>query len=73
VCAFFAGPQSRGKRLVPFFSGKKPGQNNVVGGKACDVLHLTRAKKSNADRIDTLNVRDFTQPAGQLTGNIGAF
>ncbi len=50
----------------------KLGQNNVVGGKAYDVLHLTCAEKCGADRIYTFNVRDFTQLAGQLTGRITA-
>jgi predicted nucleic acid-binding protein len=44
----------------------KLGQNNIVGGKAYDVLHLTCAEKCGADRIYTFNVRDFVQLAGQL-------
>ena len=40
----------------------KLGQNNVVGGKAYDVLHLRCAEKCGADRIYTFNVRDFAQP-----------
>ena len=44
----------------------KFGQNNIVGGKAYDVLHLTCAEKCGADRIYTFNVRDFVQLAGQL-------
>ena len=50
----------------------KLGQNNVVGGKAYDVLHLTCAEKCGADRIYTFNVRDFMQLAGQLTSKITA-
>jgi predicted nucleic acid-binding protein len=48
------------------------GQNNIVGGRAYDVLHLACAKKCGADRIYTFNVRDFTQLAGQLAGKITA-
>jgi predicted nucleic acid-binding protein len=50
----------------------KLGQNNIVGGKAYDVLHLTCAEKCGADRIYTFNVRDFMQLAGQLAGKITA-
>jgi predicted nucleic acid-binding protein len=50
----------------------KLGQNNVVGGKAYDVLHLTCAEKCGADRIYTFNVRDFGQLAGHLTSKITA-
>jgi len=50
----------------------KLGQNNVVGGKAYGVLHLTCAEKCGADRIYTFNVRDFVQLAGQLTSRITA-
>jgi len=50
----------------------KLGQNNVVGGKAYDVLHLRCAEKCGADRIYTFNVRDFAQLAGQLTSRITA-
>jgi predicted nucleic acid-binding protein len=47
-------------------------QNNIVGGKAYDVLHLTCAEKCGADRIYTFNVRDFVQLAGHLTSKITA-
>jgi predicted nucleic acid-binding protein len=50
----------------------KLGQNNVVGGKAYDVLHLTCAEKCRADRIYTFNVRDFIQLAAHLTSKITA-
>ena len=50
----------------------KLGQNNVVGGKAYDVLHLTCAEKCGADRIYTFNVREFAQLAGRLTSRITA-
>jgi len=50
----------------------KLGQNNVVGGKAYDVLHLTCAEKCGADRIYTFNVRDFIQLAAHLTSKITA-
>ena len=42
-------------------------KNNVVGGKAYDVFHLTCAEKCGANRIYTFNVRDF----GQLAGTSG--
>jgi predicted nucleic acid-binding protein len=50
----------------------KLGQNNIVGAKAYDVLHLACAEKCRADRIYTFNVRDFMQLAGQLAGKITA-
>jgi predicted nucleic acid-binding protein len=50
----------------------KLGQNNVVGGRAYDLLHLTCAEKCGADRIYTFNVRDFSQLAGHLSGRITA-
>jgi predicted nucleic acid-binding protein len=48
------------------------GQNNIVGGKTYDALHLACAEKCGADRIYTFNVRDFAQLAGKLTGKITA-
>jgi predicted nucleic acid-binding protein len=48
------------------------GQNNIVGGKVYDLLHLACAEKCAADRIYTFNVRDFAQLAGQLTSRITA-
>ena len=50
----------------------KLGQNNITGGRAYDVLHLTCAEKCRADRIYTFNVRDFIPLAGQLAGKITA-
>ena len=50
----------------------KLGRDNVVGGKAYDVLHLACAEKCGADRIYTFNVRDFMPLAGQLAGKITA-
>jgi predicted nucleic acid-binding protein len=50
----------------------KLGQNNVVGGKAYDVLHLTCAEKCGADQIYTFNVRDFAQLAAHLAHKITA-
>ena len=50
----------------------KLGQNNVVGGKAYDALHLACAEKCGADRIYTFNIRDFAQLAGHLAGKITA-
>ncbi len=50
----------------------KLGQNNVVGAKAYDVLHLACAENCGADRIYTFNVRDFMQLAGRLAGKITA-
>ena len=50
----------------------KLGQNNVVGGKAYDVLHLTCAEKCGADRIYTFNVREFAQLASHLATKIAA-
>jgi predicted nucleic acid-binding protein len=50
----------------------KLGQNNVVGGKAYDVLHLTCAEKSRAERIYTFNLREFTQLAAHLADKITA-
>ena len=48
------------------------GTDNIVGGKAYDVLHLACARKCGADRIYTFNVREFTQLAGPLAGKITA-
>jgi predicted nucleic acid-binding protein len=50
----------------------KLGQENIVGGKAYDVLHLACAEKCGADRIYTFNVRDFMPLAGVLAGKIAA-
>jgi len=50
----------------------KLGTDNIVGGKAYDVLHLACAGKCGADRIYTFNVREFTQLAGPLAGKITA-
>jgi predicted nucleic acid-binding protein len=50
----------------------KLGQNNVIGAKAYDVLHLACAEKCGADRIYSFNVRDFAQLAGPLTTRITA-
>jgi predicted nucleic acid-binding protein len=50
----------------------KLGQDNIVGGKAYDVLHMKCAEKCAADRIYTFNVRDFMQIAGHLSGRITA-
>jgi len=50
----------------------KLGQNNVVGGKVYDVLHLACAEKCGADRIYTFNVREFTQLGGKLADRITA-
>jgi predicted nucleic acid-binding protein len=73
-----------GDNIVKYFSvvaltGKeyselslKLGQDNVVGAKAYDLLHLTCAEKCGADRIYTFNVRDFMQLAGQLAGKVTA-
>jgi|SRR5437016_9463614 len=59
-----------GKEYADLFL--KLGQNNVVGGKAYDVLHLACAEKCGADRIYTFNVRDFIQLAAHLTSKITA-
>jgi predicted nucleic acid-binding protein len=50
----------------------KLGQENIVGARAFDVLHLACAEKCGADRIYTFNVRDFMQLAGRLAGKIAA-
>ena len=50
----------------------KLGQNNIVGGRAYDMLHLACAEKCGADRIYTFNVRDFAQLAGHLANRITA-
>jgi predicted nucleic acid-binding protein len=48
------------------------GQDNVVGGRAYDLLHLACAGKCDPDRIYTFNVRDFVQLAGPLAGKLTA-
>jgi len=50
----------------------KLGQNNIVGGRVYDALHLACAEKCGADRIFTFNIRDFTQLAGPLAPKITA-
>lgn len=50
----------------------KLGQNSIIGGKSYDVLHLTCAEKSGADRLYTFNVRHFTELAGHLANKITA-
>ena len=51
---------------------QKLGQENIVGGRAYDALHLACAAKCGADRIYTFNIRDFMPLAGQLSGKITA-
>jgi predicted nucleic acid-binding protein len=50
----------------------KLGENNIVGGKVYDALHLMCAEKCGADRIYTFNFRDFVQLAGGIAGKIAA-
>ena len=51
---------------------QKLGQENIVGGKSYDLLHLACAEKCSAERIYTFNVREFMQIAGQLAGKVTA-
>ena len=51
---------------------RKLGRNNVAGGKAYDVLHLTCAEKCGADRIYTFNLREFMHLGGHVANKIAA-
>ena len=48
------------------------GQENIVGGKAYDALHLECASKSGAERIYTFNVRHFMELGSHLSATIAA-
>jgi predicted nucleic acid-binding protein len=50
----------------------KLGQENIVGGRAYDALHVECASKSAAERIYTFNVQHFTALAGNLSARIAA-
>ena len=48
------------------------GEEQVMGGKAYDALHLACAAKGGAERIYTFNIRHFADLAGQTTIKIMA-
>jgi predicted nucleic acid-binding protein len=50
----------------------KLGQNNIIGGRVYDFLHLGCAEKSGAERIYTFNVSHFQELGPHLADKITA-